>query len=101
MKLICRARKGFTLPELLVAGAMSAAFMTAAALSFQAVTYNQQRYQGLVSVRVDPGGGLAGAVGNFYPNLTGQTLLNVYGSPAYGRAAVAQNVYDHFLVEVE
>ncbi|NCF91140.1 MAG: prepilin-type N-terminal cleavage/methylation domain-containing protein, partial [Verrucomicrobiaceae bacterium] len=92
MRVSCRSLKGFTLPEVLVAGAMSAAFMTAAALSFQAVTYNQQRYQGLVSVTVNSGGGLAGAVGNFYPNLTGQTILNVYGSPAYGRAAAAQNV---------
>ena len=101
MNVFCRASKGFTLAELLVAGALSAAFMTAAALSFQAVTYNQQRYQGLVSVRVDPGGGLAGAVGNFYPNLTGQTMLNVYGSPTYGRAAAAQNVYDRFWEDVE
>ncbi|MDB4808826.1 hypothetical protein OAG85_02740 [Verrucomicrobiales bacterium] len=101
MRVSCRSLKGFTLPEVLVAGAMSAAFMTAAALSFQAVTYNQQRYQGLVSVTVNPGGGLAGAVGNFYPNLTGQPILNVYGSPAYGRAAAAQNVYDRFWEDVE
>lgn len=97
-----RACKGFTLIELLVAGAMSAAFMTVAALSFQAVTYNQKRYQGLVSVTVNPGGELSGAVGNFYPNnLTGRTLLEVYGAPTYGRAAAAQNVYDRFWEDVE
>ena len=101
MRIISRARRGFTLPELLVAGAMSAAFMTVAALSFQAVTYNQQRYSGLVSVTVNPGGGLSNAVGNFYPNLAGQTILNVYGAPAYGRAAAAQNVYDRFWEDIE
>lgn len=101
MRVIRRTRKGFTLPELLVAGAMSAAFVTAAALSFQAITYNQKRYQGLVTVTVDPGSALSGAIGNFYPQLTGQTLLNVYGAPAYGRYAAAQNVYDRFWEDVE
>lgn len=100
MRVTQRTRKGFTLPELLVAGALSAAFLTAAALSYQAITYNQKRYQGLVTVTVNPGGALSGAIGNFYPKLPGQTVLNVYGAPAYGRSAAAQNVYDRFWEDV-
>ena len=100
----CHRYRGFTLPELLVAGALSAAFFTAAAMSFQAITYNQKRYAGLAAVTITPTGDLSGAVGNFYPNLAGppaQTVLNVYGAPSYGRAASAQNLYDRFWEDME
>ncbi|MFT4637348.1 MAG: hypothetical protein ACI8T1_000657 [Verrucomicrobiales bacterium] len=93
--------RGFTLPELLVAGAMSAAFFVAAAISYQAITYNRGHYQALVSVTVDPAGDLSGALGNFYANLSGQTILNAYGAPSYGRAAAANQVYDRFWDDME
>lgn len=94
-------KRGFTLPELLVAGAMSAAFFTAAALSYQTISYNQKHYQSLVSITINPGGDLSGMVGNFYPNLTGQTAMNVFSAPSYGRASAAHNVYDRFWEDME
>lgn len=84
-----------------MAGAMSAAFMAAAALSYQAVTYNRKHYQSLVPVTINPGGDLSGTMGNFYPNLAGQTLINAFSSPSYGRAAAAQTVYDRFWDDME
>lgn len=93
--------RGFTLPELIVAGAMSAAFFTAAAMSYQAITYNRKHYQSLVTVTLDPAGDLSGAMGNFYPNLAGETTINVFAAPSYGRAGAAQNVYDRFWEDME
>ncbi len=95
-------RKGFTLPELLVAGAMSAAFFTAAALVYQSITYNQRHHQSVVSVTVNYTGGLNKALNNFYPSLAdGQTELQIYSAPSYGRAAAAGNVYDRFWEDIE
>lgn len=92
---------GFTIVELLVAGAMSAAFFTAAALTFKAFAYNRDHYHALVPVTVNPTGDLDGMMGNFYWNLDGQTSINAYGAPAYGRAAAAHTLYDRFWEDVE
>ncbi len=80
---------------------MAASFFTAAALSYQAITYNRKHYQSLVSVTINPGGDLSGTMGNFYPNLAGETVINVFSAPSYGRAAASQTVYDRFWEDLE
>ena len=93
---------GFTLPELLVAGAMSAAFFTSAALVYQSITHNQKHHQTVVSITIDHTGKLKSALNNFYPSLTkSQKKLQVYAAPSYGRAAASGNVYDRFWEDVE
>lgn len=97
-----RNSAAFTLPELLVAGVMSASFFTAAALVYQTITYNQKHHQSIVPITINHPSGLNNALNNFYPSLgTSQTTLNVYSAPSYGRAAAAGNVYDRFWEDVE
>ncbi len=97
-----KTQRGFTLAELLLAGALSATFFTAAAIAYQAITYNGKHYQSLSKLTIDPPAGtpLAGALANFYPLFSG-TVIDAYTAPSYGRAAAAATVYDRFWEDVE
>ena len=98
MRFLRKPSRGFTLAQLLVAGAMCAAFFSAAAVSFQAITYNQNRYQGLVPITINPAGDLAAMATNFG---FASAQVNTFGAPSYGRAASAQGVYDRFWEDME
>ncbi|MEM7386958.1 MAG: prepilin-type N-terminal cleavage/methylation domain-containing protein [Verrucomicrobiota bacterium] len=88
-------RRGFTLPELLVTSALTAAFITGAVLVYQNVTSGQRHLSDYSDVTLP-----TGVLAQLYEGQTGDTLT-AYWAPNYGRATRADSLRNQFYADIE
>ena len=103
MTIGCRRGRanGFTLVEILVASSLAAIFMTAAALSYAAITQNQDEIHSFGKVVVGSTN-LDNFFGSSAPKAGGATVnfRNVPWAPNYGKSAELEYLRDIFWIDV-
>ena len=90
------SRRGFSLVELTLVSAMSAAVIGAAVLAYQAISARQKRFSeyGVVTMATTD-------LANLYGIADGSTTLSAWFAPNYGRAIRADDLRELFYSDVE